>query len=213
MKHAHRLCDRRQLVPVAMLLGIAWLTSGPSAQGLGDVAKREAARRQQVTGGKKYTNENLPAVADAVPASPAASAGAGESATSAGGGEPKSGSAQAGSGAAAPAAEAGQATFDPKAAGIKSAEEKRGEQFWRDKAGAVRSEMDKANAKVAGLKKRLDGLEAQLSGGAGTSHVQEREVTLKALEKAQYNAKSMREEWDRLEARATAAKVPAEWLR
>ena len=73
--------------------------------------------------------------------------------------------------------------------------------------------MDKANARVDGLKKRLDSLEAQLSNGAGTSHVQEREVTLKALEKAQNDARSMRDEWNRLEARATAAKVPAEWLR
>ena len=63
--------------------------------------------------------------------------------------------------------------------------------------------MDKANARVDGLKKRLDSLEAQLSNGAGTSHVQEREVTLKALEKAQNDAKSMRDEWNRLEARAS----------
>lgn len=202
----------RHVVPVVMLLGIAWLTSGPSAQGLGDVAKREAARRQQVTGGKKYTNEDLPAVADAAPASPALAAGAGAPAAADGGSSAAAAETPTGK-VAAPDGAGGPATFDPAAAGIKSAEEKRGEQFWRDKAGAVRSAMDQANAKVEGLKKRLDGLEAQLSGGAGTSHVQEREVTLKALEKAQYNAKSMREEWNRLEARATAAKVPADWLR
>ena len=37
-------------------------------------------------------------------------------------------------------------------------------------------------------------------------------MTLKALEKAQYDAKSMRDEWNRLEARAQAAQVPPEWL-
>ena len=52
---------RPYIVPVMMLAGIAWLTSGPSAQGLGSVAKREAERRQQVSGGKKYTNEDLQA--------------------------------------------------------------------------------------------------------------------------------------------------------
>ena len=77
----------------------------------------------------------------------------------------------------------------------------------------MQGQLDKANARVDGLKKRLDSLEAQLKNGAGASHVQEREVTLKALEKAQNDAKSMREEWDRLEARAQAAKVPPEWLR
>src|SRR5687767_14687251 len=169
------LSGRKHILPAAMLIGIVWLTSGPSAQGLGDVAKREAARRLQVTGAKKYTNEDLRAVADAAPASSVPTAGAGTPAAAASGtSEPSPGAANAGSGAAEPAAGSGQAAFDPAAAGIKSAEEKRGEQFWRGKARAVRSELEKADVKVGGLKKRLDSLEAQLSNGAGSSHVQER---------------------------------------
>ena len=199
---------RPYIVPVVMLAGIAWLTSGPSAQGLGGVAKREAERRQQVSGGKKYTNEDLQAVSVTAPAppaapgataSPAGAAGASAAATE----DPKDGAAAA----------AGETAPDPAMAGIKTAAEKRGEEYWRGKAGVVQALVDKANARVDGLKKRLDSLEAQLSNGAGTSHVQEREVTLKALEKAQNDAKSMRDEWNRLEARAQAAKVPPEWLR
>ena len=198
---------RRYIVPVIMLAGIAWLTSGPSAQGLGGVAKREAERRQQVSGGKKYTNEDLQAVSVTAPApsaapgataSPGGAAGASAAATE----DPKDG-----------AAAAGETAPDPATAGIKTAAEKRGEEYWRGKAGVVQALVDKANARVDGLKKRLDSLEAQLSNGAGTSHVQEREVTLKALDKAQNDVKSMRDEWNRLEARAQAAKVPPEWLR
>ena len=96
---------------------------------------------------------------------------------------------------------------------MKSAAEKRGEDYWRGKASTVQTQVDKANARVDGLKTRLENLEAQLKKGAGSSHLQEREVTLKALEKAQNDAKWMREEWDRLEARAQSEKVPPEWLR
>jgi hypothetical protein len=195
----------RRLVPAIMLLGIGWLTTGPSAQGLGDVARREAARRQQVTAGKKYTNEDVQAAAPVVAPAPAevAPAGAPGAAAGSAGGE------------APAAAVAGDATGGaaPKRDDVKSVEEKRGEQFWRDKAKAIRSEMEKSIAKAAGLKMRLESLDEQLRNGAGASHAQEREVTLKALEKADYGAKSMREEWERLGARAQAAKVPAEWLR
>ena len=196
---------RSYVVPVMMFAGIAWLTAGPSAQGLGDVARREAERRQQVSGGKKYTNENLQPASVVAPAAPAASA-EGASAAPAGTGDAKD--AKDG----APAA-AGESAPDPALAGLKTAEQKRGEEFWRGKAAVVQAQVDRANSRVDGLKKRLDDLEAQLKEGAGTSHVQEREVTLKALEKAQYDAKSMREEWDRLETRAKGEKVPLEWLR
>ena len=60
---------------------------------------------------------------------------------------------------------------------------------------------------------RLKSLEAQLQNGGGSSHVQEREVTLKALAAAQDDVKSMQAEWDRLEARAKRENVPPDWLR
>jgi len=197
----------RTMVSAVMLLAIGWLTSGPSAQGLGEVARREGERRQQTSGGKKYTNEDLramPGGAAPVAAAPsiAAPAATGSSPAAA------PGDAVEGAGPATPADAAKPARTD-----VKTAEQKRGEEYWRGKAGTIRTELEKSTAKVDGLKTRLQSLEEQLSRGAGTSHVQEREVTLKALEKAQYNAKSMREEWDRLEGRAQAERVPADWLR
>ena len=201
---------RSYLLPVMMLAGIAWLTSGPSAQGLGDVARRAPEPRQQVSSGKKYTNDNLQPASVSAPSAPAPPAGAAsaEGTPSAPGeiGDTKGEK----EGAAAPT---GGAAPDPALAGLKTAEQKRGEEFWRGKAATVQAQIDKANARVEGLNKRLDSLEAQLKDGAGTSHVQEREVTLKALTKAQSDAKSMREEWDRLENRAKSEKVPLEWLR
>ena len=197
----------RTMVSAVMLLAIGWLTTGPSAQGLGEVARREADRRQQTNGGKKYTNEDLRAVsgeAAPVAASPSSAkpAPAGSSPAAA------PGDAAEAAGAATPADGAKPARTD-----VKSAEEKRGEQYWRQKGETIRAELDKTAARVEGLKTRLQNLEEQLRNGAGSSHVQERDVTLKSLEKAQYNAQSIREEWDRLEARAKTEKVPAEWLR
>ena len=123
---------RPYIVPVVMLAGIAWLTSGPSAQGLGGVAKREAERRQQVSGGKKYTNEDWQAVSVTAPAQPAApgptASPAGAAGAPAAAEDPKDGAAAAAAGETAP---------DPAMAGIKTAEEKRGEEYRRGKAGAV----------------------------------------------------------------------------
>jgi len=160
-----------------------------------------------VSGGKKYTNDDLQAVGVAAPVPPAA-----PGATPSPAAAPNAAGGTEDAKEGAPAA-AGDAIPNPAAAKVKTAAEKRGEEYWRGKAGAVQAQLDKANARVDGLKTRLESLEAQLKSGAGSSHVQEREVTLKALQKAQNDAKSMREEWDRLEARAQSEKVPSEWLR
>jgi hypothetical protein len=199
----------RTMVSAVMLLAIGWLTTGPSAQGLGEVARREAGRRQQTSVGKKYTNEDLRAVqgeAAPVAASPSTAKPASIE-PSPTGAAAAPGDAEA-AGATTPADGAKPARTD-----VKSAEEKRGEQYWRQKGETIRAERDKTAARVEGLKARLQNLEEQLRNGAGASHAQERDVTLKSLEKAQYNAQSIREEWDRLEARAKAEKVPADWLR
>ena len=200
---------RHVLVPSAMLFGIAWVTAGPFAQGLGDVAKREAARRQEAPAGKKYTNEDLaPAPAVSAPNSSA----------------PAPASPATGPAAAAPDAkaaadsatgpEAAQTPEEVKAlANAKMAREKRPESFWRDKAAVVRQAMARTTATAESLKKRLESLEAQMQNGGGSSHVQEREVTLKSLKGAQDDVKSMQGEWDRLEARAKLENIPPDWLR
>ena len=194
-----------------MLFGIAWVTAGPSAQGLGDVAKREAARRQQAPAGKKYTNEDLaPAPLVSAPASSAPAPATSSPATGPAGAAPD-GKAAADS---ATGPEATQTPEEIKAmANAKMAREKRPESFWRDKAAVVRQAMARTKATADSLKKRLESLEAQMQNGGGSSHVQEREVTLKSLQGAQEDVKSMQGEWDRLEARAKLENVPLDWLR
>jgi hypothetical protein len=186
---------------LALLAGIAWLTAGPSAQGLGEVARKEAARRQQVAAGKKYTNEDLPAadtptVTAAVPAAPAAPPEA----------------------APVPGEKADKAAAGEKAAGtgepaITPPREKRDEKYWRDRSGVLRVKLNEGQERVKSLQQRLAELEAALARGAGSSHTQERTVTLQALTEAQENHAHMKAEWTRMEDRARAANVPSEWLR
>ena len=186
-----------QLVLVA---GIAWLTAGPSAQGLGEVARKEAARRQQVAAGKKYTNEDLPAAdtataSAAVPVAPAAppetAPGAGQKADKA-------------------PAEGAAGTGEPA---ITPPREKRDEKYWRDRSAVLRVTLNEGQEKVKALQQRLAQLDDALKRGAGSSHTQEREVTQQALTEAQENHAHIKAEWTRMEDRAKAANVPAEWLR
>jgi hypothetical protein len=201
---------RAALVPSAMLFGIAWLTAGPSAQGLGEIAKRESARRQQVAAGKKYTNEDLSPALAGDPAAPMPAATGSAPAAPATG----DGATPAGADGAADGTAPAEGSAEARAlANAKMAREKRPESYWRDKAVAVRAAMAKTNARAESFKKRLASLEEQMQNGGGSSHAQEREVTLKSLQGAQDDVKSMQGEWDRLEARAKLENIPLEWLR
>src|SRR5688572_5048977 len=181
---------------LALAAGIAWLTAGPSAQGLGDIARQEAARRQQVQTGKKYTNEDLRAdVASVPPQAVAPVPTAPPTATD----EKKP---------AVPEAAPGTAE-----AAIAPAKEKRDEKYWRDRSGALRVKLSESREKVKAIQQRLAQLEEALAKGAGSSHTQERAVTLTALTEAQTDERFMKEEWGRMEDRARAANIPPEWIR
>ena len=191
----------RSATQLALVAGIAWLTAGPSAQGLGEVARKEAARRQQVTTGKKYTNENLPASdAPAVTAAvPAPSATPSETAPALGEKADKAAPTEG-------AAGTGEPTITPP-------REKRDEKYWRDRSAVLRVKLNEGQEKVKALQQRLAQLDDALKRGAGSSHTQEREVTQQALTEAQENHAHMKAEWTRMEDRAKAANVPPEWLR
>ena len=182
---------------LALLAGIAWLTAGPSAQGLGEIARQEAARRQQVSPGKKYTNENaLPeAPAAATPVQPPAAAPVAPVST-----DPVEKKDVAGA----------AGTGEPAAP---QAREKRDEKYWRDRSRALRVKLNESQAKVKAIEQRLDQLDDALARGAGSSHSQERGVTLKALSDAQADLVYIKEEWTRMETRARAANIPPEWLK
>jgi hypothetical protein len=186
---------------LALVAGIAWLTAGPSAQGLGEVARKEAARRQQVAAGKKYTNEDLPAsdTATASAAVPVAPAAPPETAPGAGEKADKPAPAEGAAGTGEPA--------------ITPPREKRDEKYWRDRSAVLRVKLNEGQEKVKALQQRLAQLDDALKRGAGSSHTQEREVTQQALTEAQENHAHIKAEWTRMEDRAKGANVPAEWLR
>jgi hypothetical protein len=179
---------------LALVAGIVWLTAGPSAQGLGDIARKEAARRQQVANGKKYTNEDLQPVTPATPLPASA-----DSAPAAGDAPEKK----------VDAADGGEARDE---AAAPQAREKRDEKYWRDRSGLLRVKLNESHTKVKALQQRLEELEKDLADGGNSSQSRERAVTLKALDEAQTDYGYMQEEWKRMEDRARAAKVPEEWI-
>jgi hypothetical protein len=182
---------------LALVAGIAWLTAGPSAQGLGDIAKQEAARRQKVNAGKKYTNDDLVAVVESTPAPQAAQPA--ESATA-----PDEKDEKGEKDVAATPASGSPAITPPR--------EKRDEKYWRERSGTIRAKLNETQDKVKFLQKHLAQVEA-LGQGGGPSATEERAITLKALTAAQADYRSFQEEWKRMEDRANNSKVPPEWLK
>jgi hypothetical protein len=180
-------------VAVVLLAGHA--TAG-SAQSLGDVARREAERRQQVAGGKVYTNGDLGPVDGTTPPpqppvqqSPASGAETPET--------------QPSSSQAPPGDNPGKEPV------IAKGREKRDEQYWRKLVKDLRARVERANANVAAQEARL----AELDGGPPSpASVREREVVVETLSRAQRDARSLSNELTRFLTRAQVDKVPAEWI-
>jgi hypothetical protein len=178
---------------VVLLTGYA---TSASAQSLGDVARREAERRQQVTSGKVYTNEDLGAVDEATPPPPQTSL----ESPSTSGGRPSNTPA-----AAAPAAEAAPG----KEQTVIKGREKRDEQYWRGLMRDLRGRLDKANANLAAQEARL----AEIDAGEQTPvRMREREIVTESLTRAQRDVRYLTEEVTRFVTRAQMAKVPPEWI-
>jgi hypothetical protein len=188
---------------LTLFAGIVWLTAGPSAQSLGDVARKEAARRQQVDTGKKYTNDDLRADVASAPVQPAVPAPADPTATAVPADE-KGEPGEKTDGTAGTAAEGESKIAAPR--------EKRDEKYWRDRSSLIGAKLNEAEQKVKSLQQRLTQLEEALGQG-GPSVTQERAVTFKSLTLAQNAYNSAKDEWTRMENRARAAKVPEEWIK
>jgi hypothetical protein len=168
-----------------MLLMMVCVTTSASAQGLGEVAKKEAERRQHASAGKRYSIADLPIdTGSGTPVAPEAAPSVPE---------PAKVSIQE---AAAP---------PPK--------ERRDESYWRERATEIRSKREQLHGLVKVLQTRVESLEADLKKGAGSSAISERDVSLRALAGAQQDAQSMLGEWDRFGARARAMNVPPAWTR
>jgi hypothetical protein len=161
-------------------------TSSPSAQSLGELAAKEARRRQEVGAGKRYTTEDLPVDSGSTPlqAMPAE--------------QPEASKAPVPAEAPAESTPAGE-TPPPK--------ELRDEKYWRMRTAEIRTKIEQIRSQVTALDRRLK----DLSSDSGTSPT-ERDVAQRALARARQDAESMKGEWDRFEARARLNKVPADWL-
>jgi hypothetical protein len=197
----------RVIAQAAALAIIAFVTAGPSAQGLGDVAKKEAERRQQVPSGKRYTNGSLPADSSSAPAAPASAPAT--SPTKAAAATKGETSADAGA----------QKKTDPSATSKPAAGESapperkpQDEGYWRAQAKQLRSRLQQVQERVRDLESRADDLGGQLERKPGGSAASELDVTTRGLANAKEEAQLMQAEWDRFQLRARALKVPSDWI-
>jgi hypothetical protein len=202
------MAGRMACVLVGILLGV--MASPARAQSLGDVAREEAARRQQVKPtGKVITNADLPASAVvAPPGAPAAEVAPDKAeavATTEGTTSPdKARSAEP----VKPGSKEG-ATATPAAAPTDD------EAGWRGRAERVNSALAAAHAQVRQLKALSDrlSLEAQASNPAIAARAQAERTELRAhIAQAEEKQAAAQSERDAFVQQARVAGVPPAWI-
>ena len=182
------------------VLGILVTISVPitGAQSLGDVARREAERRKQVTSGRVYTDDDLASQgASALPESPKPIDGSLESTEKT---------------ETLPPASQAQASANPSGTEpvIVKGREKRDEQYWRALARDLRGRAARAASDLAAREARI----AEIDGSPQTPTLtRERELLAAGLPRLQRDARSLTEELTRFLTRAQMANVPDDWIR
>ncbi len=186
-----------------MVVAILWggMLVPASAQSLGEVARKEAARREQIkTSGKVLTNADLPASAVLQPGATEASEG---------GAEPS---------AAASSEEAPAGAAKPKAAAAeldKAAAPRDDEDGWRQRAAVVNKALAEVRAQVRQLRALSDrlSLEMQASDPAvvarATRERQDVKSQLATVESREADAAAARQAF---EQEARIAGVPPAWI-
>lgn len=188
----------RAFSAAAVLVGLTLGVETAAAQSLGEVARKEAERRQQVQSGRVYTNADLLAAdppASPAPSPPPAPQAAGD------GGEKSTPAAEKETEGAGPQAPAGL-LLKPR--------ETRPEEYWRMNARALRADLAKAERDVEQAETRLKELEAAPQTPAVA---RERAMITKALAEFQQTARYRRGAIGRFEAFAESQKVPPDWIR
>lgn len=168
-----------------------------AAQSLGDIAKREEARRQQATSDRVYTNDDLapvvPVPAPAAPDAPAVASDAAPPATD----------------ADVPDATKPGPPTDP-AVLLARMRAKRGEAYWRKRATDIRSGLARAEVDLAQTAIHLRDLDAAPRTPAV---LRERELTEKTSSRLQTELRARREELAQFEKFAQSQQVPDAWIR
>lgn len=80
----------------------------------------------------------------------------------------------------------------------------RDERYWRDRGSALNLRVESARADVAAVKANLDTLPVSSP---------ERRLTEAALRTVEADLRALEDDWQELQAQASAAKVPLSWLR
>ena len=170
-----------------------------SAQALGDVAKREEARRKQVKApAKVYTNDDLRAdTGSAAPAPAPVSQGAAPNAAPP---------------AASPAG--GQPKDDQQAA---ADDAKKTEAYWRDRVAKARADLDRAKTFADALQSRINALTtdfAARSDPAQRAQIgNDRQKALAELDRVKKEIEANTKAIADIQEEARKAGVPAGWVR
>jgi len=181
----------------ALLVGVA------SAQSLGDVARQEESRRKTVSGGKVYTNQELPSVAASSPA-PGAQASA---------------AAPPAAGQTTPAA--GSAGSSPSAsqppAADKANEVKKDEAYWRGRLKTARDAKSRAESFAEALQSRINGLSNDFVNRDDPAQrnaiAADRQKALTELDRVKKEIQQSTKDVADVQEEGRRAGAPAGWLR
>ena len=198
-----------QVVVVFVALA-AILTSGAPAQSLGDVARKEEARRKATASGKVYTNDDVrgaPAPATS-PAQPAA---------------PTQGRAPADAAKPDPKSEAKPATGGDARAGA-SADPKPGapagksdEAAWRERRKSIQDALARAESFAGALQSQINGLTTEFAARDDPAQRNrigaDRQKALTELERVKKEIQQHTKALADLQEEARKAGVPPGWLR
>jgi len=204
-----RIAVQALVVTVALA---AVLTSGAPAQSLGDIAKKEEARKKD-SSGKVYTNEDLrPASAAAAtsPAPPAPSASTGDAKAA-----DKPDAKTPARADAKPDAKTDNKT-DAKAA-AKPAEPKGDAASWKKRRQDLQDAVDRAKLFADSLQSRINGLTADFSARDDPAQrsivAADRQKALTELDRVKKEILQLNKDLTDLQEEARKSGVPPGWLR
>ena len=192
----------------------AVLTSGAPAQSLGDVARKEEARRKETGSGKTYTNESLRGAPE--PAAPAPATSASTPSTSA----PSSAAPGTTKPSTTPDAKSGDAAKagDAPKADAKPAPDAKGDAAtWKKRRETIDTALERAKTFAEALQSRINGLTADFSARDDPAQrslvAADRQKALTELERVKKEIADHTKALADLQEEARKAGVPAGWLR
>ena len=174
----------------ACLLLAGVICSDAAAQSLGELGRREDARRKQAGRGKVLTDADLPDQPKPAPSTPAPAPA-----------KPSAASPGSPSGGASP-----RPASDAKPNESAAVKNPRDETYWREGARAIDTRLQRLRTDIAAIEGRL----VQLESAAGSKP--ESDVTRAALAKLRQELQFFIDERQRFEQKAQISNVPPEWL-